>query len=88
IKIWLQRLNLILKGSSNLDAKQKKDLNEFIQNMGSAVSGNFKHLNTATRKRNAIPLEARITTLKNKAQANLPVVTKGLRPGQPQIAAV
>lgn len=89
IKIWLQRLNLILKGSSNLDAKQKKDLNEFIQNMGSAVSGNFKHLiNTATRKRNAIPLEVRITTLKNKAQANLPVVTKGLRPGQPQIAAI
>lgn len=88
IKIWLQKLNLISKGSSNLNSKQKKELDEFIQSMGSAASGNFKHLNTATRKKKAIPLDIKLTTVKNQAQPTHPVVTKGLRPGQPQTAAV
>ncbi|PZO24037.1 MAG: hypothetical protein DCE89_07995 [Betaproteobacteria bacterium] len=88
VGIWLQRLKLLWTGGSNLDAKNKKDLDEFILSMSSAISGKFKHLNTATNKKKPIPLHIRISTVKSKAQTTLPVVTTGLRPGQPQISGV
>ena len=88
VRIWLQRLKLLWTGGSNLDTKSRKGLEEFIQSMSSAVSGDFESLSTAKNEKKPIPLRIKISTVKRKTQPNSSTVTTGLSQGQPQISGV